>query len=46
MIVNTAAFAVIPPLAIMELLWIKCLMFKSLRTLRTNIIAILRKNDE
>ena len=43
MIVSDAIFAVILPIAIVELLWIRLLMTKPLRPLRTNIIAILQK---
>jgi ubiquinone/menaquinone biosynthesis C-methylase UbiE len=43
MIVTSAQFAVIPPLMLIELTWIKLLMTKPLKSLRTNIIAILRK---
>ena len=42
--VNTdAIFAVVPPLAIVELLWLRLLMTKPFRPLRNNIIAVLRK---
>jgi ubiquinone/menaquinone biosynthesis C-methylase UbiE len=43
MIVTSAQFAVIPPLMLMELIWIKILMTKPLEPLRTNIITVLRK---
>lgn len=43
MIVSAAIFAVVPFLAVFELLWIRLLMTKSLAGWRTNIIAILRK---
>ena len=43
LLATDAAFAVIPPLAFLELLWIRLLMTKPLAPLRTNIIAILRK---
>lgn len=43
MIVSTAECAVILPIAILELLWIRILMTKPLKRLRTNIIAILQK---
>lgn len=43
MIVSTAVFAIIPPLALLELIWIRLLMTKPLTPLRTNVIAILRK---
>ena len=40
---SDAVFAVIPPLAVVELFWIKLLMRSSLRRWRTNIIVILKK---
>lgn len=43
MVVTDAQFAVIPPLAFMELLWIRMLMTRILRGLRPNIIVRLRK---
>jgi len=43
MVVTSAQFAIIPPLMLIELIWIKLLMTKPLKSLRTNIIAILRK---
>lgn len=43
MVVTDAVFAVVPPLAIPELVWIRLLMTRPLRAVRTNIIAILRK---
>ena len=43
MIVTTAQFHIIPPVAIIELLWIKMLMKKPFKKFRTNIIAILQK---
>ncbi len=43
MIVSSAIFAIIPPIAIIELVWIRILMTKLLRPFRTNIIAILKK---
>lgn len=43
LLVTDAVFAVIPPLFVLELIWIRMLMTKPLRSLRTNIIAILRK---
>ena len=43
---SDAVFAVVPPLAVAELAWIKLLMRRSLRRLRTNIIVILKKNGE
>lgn len=43
MIVSSAIFSIIPPLAIIELIWIRILMMKMFRPFRTNIIAILKK---
>lgn len=43
LISSDAVFALVPPLAVAELLWLKLLMRPSLRRLRTNIIVILRK---
>jgi len=43
LIVSSAQFAVIPPLAALELLWIRLLMLRPFAALRTNIIAQLRK---
>ena len=40
---SSAQFAVIPPLAILELLWIRFLQISLLRGLRTNLIVILKK---
>ena len=45
MITSSAEFAVIPPLAFIELVWIRILMTKTFRPLRTNIIAVLKKSD-
>ena len=42
-IVTSAIFAVVPPLALLELLWLRTLMHEGLADLRTNIIAVLRK---
>jgi ubiquinone/menaquinone biosynthesis C-methylase UbiE len=44
MIVSSPQLVIIPPLVIFELLWIRILMGKVFKPLRTNIIAIL-KND-
>ncbi len=46
LIVSSAQFAVIPPLAALELLWIRVLMLRPLAALRTNIIARLRKPSD
>jgi ubiquinone/menaquinone biosynthesis C-methylase UbiE len=43
MVVSDAVFAPIPPLALLELLWIRALMTPPLKNLRTNIIAMLQK---
>jgi ubiquinone/menaquinone biosynthesis C-methylase UbiE len=43
MLVSDACFASIPPLFVPELIWIRMLMTKPLRSLRTNIITILQK---
>lgn len=43
LICSSAQFAIIPPLALFELIWIKFLMSKIGKYLRTNIIAILEK---
>jgi hypothetical protein len=43
LLVTDAIFAMIPPLALVELLWIRLLMLGLLRSLRTNIIVALRK---
>lgn len=40
---SSAQFVVLPPLAVLELIYIRLLMFKAGRLLRTNIIAILEK---
>ena len=45
MVASDAIFAVIPPLAALELLWIRILMTKPMRAFRTNIIAILERPD-
>jgi hypothetical protein len=44
MLVTDAVFALVLPLAIAELIWIRLLMTRPLRPARTNIIAVLRKN--
>lgn len=43
MICTSAQFVIIPPLVFLELIWIRFLMSKAGRPLRTNIIAILEK---
>lgn len=42
---SDAVCAIIPPLAAVELLWIRLLMNRSLRRFRTNLIVTLRKKD-
>jgi ubiquinone/menaquinone biosynthesis C-methylase UbiE len=46
MLVSDAVFAVVPPIAIPELVSIRILMTESFRSWRTNIIAILKKKAE
>jgi hypothetical protein len=43
MICSTAELIILPPLVIFELIWIRFLMTKVGKPLRTNIIAILEK---
>lgn len=43
MLVSDAVFQVLPPLVALELVWIRILMTRPFRTLRTNIIAVLKK---
>ena len=43
LIATDAIFAMIPPLAALELLWIRLLMTQPFRSLRTNMIVALRK---
>lgn len=43
MLVTDAVFEIIPPLAFVELIWIRGLMTKRLESIRTNIVAILKK---
>jgi len=43
LIMSSATLVMIPPLLIVELLWMRLLMTDSLRLLRTNIIAVLQK---
>ena len=44
LLVSSAEFASIPPLAVLELIWIRLLMSRTLAPLRTNIIAVLQKS--
>ena len=46
LIVSDAMFAPVPPLAVLELLWLRLLMTRPLRPLRTNIIAVLTKEPD
>jgi SAM-dependent methyltransferase len=41
--VADAIFAMIPPLAVLELLWLRLLMTRPFRSYRTNIITVLQK---
>jgi hypothetical protein len=41
--VSSAELAVFPPLAIFELIWIRLLMTRRFKWLRTNIIGVLQK---
>ena len=43
MIVSSPRLVMIPPLVIVELIWIRILMTRAFRPLRTNIIGILKK---
>jgi SAM-dependent methyltransferase len=43
MITSEALFAVLPPVVVLELLWIRILMTESFRALRPIILAVLRK---
>jgi len=43
LISSDAVFALVPPIAVVELLWIKLLMSPCLRRLRTNLLVVLRK---
>jgi ubiquinone/menaquinone biosynthesis C-methylase UbiE len=44
LVASSAELAVIPPLAFLELLWIKLLLTKAFRGLRTNLIVTLAKH--
>lgn len=44
MLATDAIFAKVPPLFIPELFWIRMLMTKPFRSLRTNVIAVLQNN--
>lgn len=43
LVTTDAIFAIVPPLAVFELLWLRLLMTERLRSLRTNLIVALRK---
>jgi hypothetical protein len=43
LLVSSAAFVILPPLVVFELLWIRLLMCRLFKPLRTNIIAVLEK---
>lgn len=43
MIVSDAQLVMFPPIVVFELIWIKILMMKTFKPLRTNIIAVLKK---
>ena len=43
MVNSSAQFVIIPPLVFLELIWIRILMIKTLKSLRPYIIAVLRK---
>jgi ubiquinone/menaquinone biosynthesis C-methylase UbiE len=44
MLTTDAVFAVVPPVAALELLWIRLLMTRPFRGLRPNMLAVLRKS--
>jgi ubiquinone/menaquinone biosynthesis C-methylase UbiE len=44
MVVTDALFAVVPPLALVELIWIRLLLTKRLKKFRTGIISVLKKD--
>jgi ubiquinone/menaquinone biosynthesis C-methylase UbiE len=46
MVVTTPKSIIIPPLMLIELIWIRILMTQPFKALRTNIIAILKKEKE
>jgi SAM-dependent methyltransferase len=45
MVASDAMFAVVPPLAAIELLVLRCLLAPSVRRYRSSIIAVLQKTD-
>lgn len=46
MVVSDAIFGMIPPVAVLELLWLRLLLGPRLRALRPNIVAVLRKRAD
>jgi ubiquinone/menaquinone biosynthesis C-methylase UbiE len=44
-VVSSAECAVVPPLAVIELLWIRCLMTRGMRRLRPNLIVAFRRAE-
>ena len=43
LLVSDAMFASVPPLAFVELLWLRILMTRHFKPLRTNSIVVMRK---
>lgn len=43
-VTSSAQFIIIPPIVILELIWLRILMAKSMELLRTSLIVILRKS--
>lgn len=46
MVCNGAGFVILPPLVIIELIWIRILMLEKFKKFRHNIIAILEKEKD
>jgi ubiquinone/menaquinone biosynthesis C-methylase UbiE len=46
MIANSAVLVILPPLVIFELMWIRVLLTRRFKQLRTNIIGVLQKRRE
>ena len=44
MVCSSATLIILPPIVLLELIWIRFLMLRAGRPLRTNIIAILQKD--
>ncbi len=42
--VSGAQFVMVPPVAFVELIWLRCLLSERLRALRNNMVAVLEKN--